>query len=68
MLEFIGGLIEFFLSPIWNLVGLVLGLVAAFVVWHLAESTSAQTELAALSFAAVYILCMVIGGKNDIRR
>lgn len=59
---------DFLFQSLWHLAGVVLGLVAAFATWHLAANTSAQVELAALAYAFVFIVCLVLGGKNDVRR
>ena len=68
MFDFILGIFEFLFQSWWHLAGVVLGLCAAYGTWHLAASTSAQVELAALAYAFVFIVCIVLGAKSDIPR
>lgn len=68
MFDFFIGLLELFTSSIWGPLGLLLGFIAAFSVWHLAASSPAQTELAALAYVVVFVISLVFGWRNDPRR
>jgi len=60
-------LVELCFSSIWGLVGAVLGLLAAAGVWHVVDHQS-RVPLAALTYVAVFGMCLIIGHKAEDKK
>lgn len=60
-------LVELCFSSIWGLVGAVLGLLAAAGVWHIVDHQS-RAPLAALTYVAVFGMCLIIGHKAEDKK
>ena len=65
MTELIANLIGLLTSPLWLLLGLILGLAAAYAVWHFGASLTHRAELSAVAYVAVMALCLIIGAKRE---
>lgn len=61
-------LLEFLFRSQWNVVGLILGFLVAYAIWHFVEPIQVRIVLAAISYVLIFFGFMAIGIKKEYQK
>ena len=64
----IADLVHFLFRSKWNVVGLILGFVVAYAIWHFVEQIQLRIVLAAISYILIFFGFMAIGIKSEYEK